>query len=67
MPRMVGVLYNRGNYPFKVTGRCELESCLSGVKKMTEDFCGDQTFCSGQATVPIVLSTAAYLMLLLYW
>lgn len=41
MPRMVGVLFSGSDCPFKVTGGCELGLCLSSIKRMIEDLCGD--------------------------
>lgn len=42
MSRMVGVMFSGEDCPFRAAGGCELDSCLSGVKRVTEDFCGDE-------------------------
>lgn len=40
IPRMVGVLFSRSDCPFKVTERHGLNSCLSQVKRVIEEFYG---------------------------
>lgn len=35
------------NWPFRLLGWCKLDPCLSRLKRVTEDFCGDTSNFSG--------------------
>lgn len=44
MPRMAGVMFLESACPFTVTVGYEMDSCLFGVIRVIEDFCGDVDF-----------------------
>lgn len=44
MPRMGSVLFSGSDSRFNLIGGCEMDSCLSGVKRMIEDLFGDAHF-----------------------